>query len=168
MKILAPLLFAATFALAASAAAAGIPPVTAERNDAAVAAYSKILFLETSTTRCMEQVPAVAMRVRGAAEAWIARNLEVGTAANAWIRYAVETTAAGDEARETELTNQMAEVVAARHKSMTAVVFGTQGVNEYYCKELAIRIEGGQFELLDDPATAPILRELVAIEWPGD
>ena len=160
------LLLAAVFA--APVLAADKPPVTAARNDAAVEAFAKGMFLDSVVNLCIEQVPVVSVSLGEVADGWLERNTALFSAVNQWLDYAVVTAAAGDKAREEALTAEIVAVVESLHKQWAQAAFPDESLDGITCMQLAKAVEDGQYELLGNPQTSPMLREIAAIDWAAE
>ena len=167
MRPLVVLVLACTIAtVPLSAVAAGIPPITGERDEIAAKAYGRVLFVQHALEQCDARFSyELGDYVHAAWSGYEYRNADPVAGVTAWLRYSVETRAAGQAAAATALNSAyMDKAVATRDEWMRRAFGGTEVARDA-CRAVIDAVSSKNHDVLNEAATGPTLREFMAIDW---
>lgn len=161
------LLIATLAAVPADAVPATSPKISDARNAAAGFAISSSLHVVELTKLCEAQPEPTHTQAVVAREDWAERNLATVTAAHRYTQHVVATARAqsGDAAAEA-LQRRIAADLTAQAASSLRVVFPDGRANAQECARWAGVLVAGDFDLRNHAEFAPVLDELLRIDWP--
>ena len=165
MRTMMLLLSLSTFAVVPFAGAAERPADTPARTEAATVAYATTTFVQMALQTCAGQNPGIAEPAQEAWTGWVQRNKATADAAGAWLAYVVEIRGAGDPNRTTAVGAEIEAMATRTREALGRDAFAGQGQTPASCMGLAFQVNNGRFDLLGDPQTAAVLRELAAVNW---